>query len=57
MNNTPLHYAAASGSEAILTYLLDKNARIIISTVGNTPLHVVRRFKKRNDFLGKIEYI
>jgi ankyrin repeat protein len=41
-NNTPLHYAAASGNEAILTYLLEKNARIMISTSGNTPLHVVR---------------
>jgi ankyrin repeat protein len=47
MNNTPLHYAAASGNEAILTYLLGKNARIIISSAGNTPLHVVR---KKNDF-------
>ncbi|CAF2992878.1 unnamed protein product, partial [Rotaria sp. Silwood2] len=40
MNNTPLHYAAATGNEAILTYLLEKNARIITSSNGNTPLHV-----------------
>jgi ankyrin repeat protein len=53
MNNTPLHYAAASGNEAILTYLLEKHARIIISTSGNTPLHVVRRNEKKNDFLEK----
>jgi len=50
MNNTPLHYAAASGNEAILTYLLAKNARIMISTSGNTPLHVVRRSKKKTIF-------
>lgn len=41
MNNTPLHYAAASGNEHIITYLLEKNARIIISSTGDTPLHVV----------------
>jgi ankyrin repeat protein len=41
MNNTPLHYAAASGNEAILTYLLQKNARIATSSDGSTPLHVV----------------
>ncbi|CAF1311797.1 unnamed protein product [Rotaria sp. Silwood1] len=40
MNNTPLHYAAATGNEAILIYLLEKNARIITSNNGNTPLHV-----------------
>ncbi|CAF2053369.1 unnamed protein product [Rotaria magnacalcarata] len=40
MNNTPLHYAAAVGNEAILTYLLEKNAQIIASSNGNTPLHV-----------------
>jgi ankyrin repeat protein len=50
MNNTPLHYAAASGNEAILIYLLEKNARIIISTAGNTPLHVVRRNKNKTIF-------
>jgi ankyrin repeat protein len=43
MNNTPLHYAAASGNENILIYLLEKNARIITSTSGNSPLHVVRK--------------
>ncbi|CAF1685853.1 unnamed protein product, partial [Adineta ricciae] len=40
MNNTPLHYAAASGSELILIYLLDRKARITRSSHGNTPLHV-----------------
>jgi hypothetical protein len=43
MNNTPLHYAAATGNEPILTYLLGKNAQIITSSAGNTPLHVVSR--------------
>ena len=43
MKNTSLHYAAANGNEAILTYLLDKNAQITISANGNTPLHVVSR--------------
>jgi len=45
MNNTPLHYAAASGNENILIYLLEKNARIITSSSGNSPLHVVRKTK------------
>ncbi|UJR34238.1 hypothetical protein I4U23_021643 [Adineta vaga] len=39
-NNTPLHYAAASGSEPILIYLLEREARITKSSDGNTPLHV-----------------
>ncbi len=43
MNNTPLHYAAATGNEPILTYLLGKNAQIIVSSTGNTPLHVVSK--------------
>jgi ankyrin repeat protein len=45
MNNTPLHFAAASGNQDILTYLFDKNARIGISSDGNTPLHVVSKRK------------
>ncbi len=43
MTNTPLHYAAANGNESILVYLLEKNARIITSSNGNTPLHVVSK--------------
>ena len=42
-NNSSLHYAAATGNEHILIYLLDKNARILKSNNGNTPLHVVRK--------------
>ena len=42
MNHTPLHFAAASGNEMILIYLLEKRAKILTSTSGNTPLHVVR---------------
>jgi ankyrin repeat protein len=40
-NLTPIHYAAASGNEDILNYLLEKNAKIISDNHGNTPLHVV----------------
>lgn len=42
MNNSSLHYAAAGGDPSILVYLLEKNAQIIISSIGNSPLHVVR---------------
>ena len=41
MNRSSLHYAAEIGDESILTYLLSRNARIVTSTTGNTPLHVV----------------
>lgn len=42
MNHSSLHFAAASGNEMILIYLLDKHAKILTSNSGNTPLHVVR---------------
>jgi ankyrin repeat protein len=41
MNSTPIHYAAASGNENILCYLLENNAKVISDNNGNTPLHVV----------------
>ncbi len=41
-NSTSLHYAAASGNQDIINYLLEKNAKIISDNHGNTPLHMVR---------------
>lgn len=40
MNNSPLHYAAATGNSSIISYLLDRNAQMTISSTGNSPLHV-----------------
>ncbi len=45
MNSTSLHYAAASGNENIINYLLDKQAKVISDNNGNTPLHVVKKTK------------
>jgi len=45
MNSTSLHYAAASGNENIINYLLDKQAKVISDNNGNTPLHVVNKTK------------
>ena len=42
-DNTPLHYAAADGNEDLITYLLERNARVTVASNGNTPLHVVSR--------------
>ena len=42
MNHSSLHFAAASGNQMILIYLLEKRPKILTSTSGNTPLHVVR---------------
>ena len=42
MNNSSLHYAAATGDALLLVYLLDRNAQIFISSTGNSPLHEVR---------------
>ena len=43
MNYSPIHYAAANGSEDVVSYLLEKNAKIISASNGNTPLHVVSK--------------
>ncbi len=56
MNNTPLHYAAASGNESILIYLLEKHARILTSSSGNSPLHVVRYNNNNNCLLKKNKF-
>lgn len=42
MNRTPLHYASSTDNESLVNYLLDRHARILASSDGNTPLHVVR---------------
>jgi ankyrin repeat protein len=52
-NCTPIHYASASGSEDIIYYLLEKNAKIISDNSGNTPLHTV---SNKTEYL-KIDYL
>ena len=49
MNFTPLHFAAASGKEHVVHYLLENNGQILSSTRGNTPLHVVSRCRSLFD--------
>jgi ankyrin repeat protein len=61
INSTPIHYAAASGSQEIIYYLLQNNAKIISDNNGNTPLHVVSyiEFKSlhRSSSFAPIHYI
>ncbi|CAF1313843.1 unnamed protein product [Rotaria sp. Silwood1] len=48
MNNTPTHYAATTGNELMINYLLEKNAKIISNNNGNTPLHLAAQHGHRH---------
>ncbi|ETV92560.1 hypothetical protein H310_13223 [Aphanomyces invadans] len=47
-NQTPLHYAAAGGSAAMVTYLLAMHCSLVaVDANGNTPVHLAARWGRR----------
>ncbi|CAF0733021.1 unnamed protein product [Didymodactylos carnosus] len=54
-NYTPLHYAASSQHESLITYLLNRGARIQAASNGNTPLHVAAEYGRNGSCALLIE--